>query len=179
MDPNDLVNEIRQEYARIIYDSFFPYVAPYESIYMGDRQVQGDITGQVYRDYVAADLKAEGEFADHIMHECAFIAELIGRKLAADATGDNEAAEMAQRRHDAFLSNHLLTWATRFGHDFLRVGEMVEENSRKRPAQSYVTGIGKLVVGFFTIEANRFNSSRPLDERKVLFTTEKPEGEKD
>ncbi|MCP5038768.1 MAG: molecular chaperone TorD family protein [Rhodobacteraceae bacterium] len=176
MDVDDLLNEIRQEYARIIYDSFFPYVAPYESIYMGDRQVQGDITGQVYRDYIAADLKAEGEFADHIMHECSFVGEMIGRKLAADQSGDTEGAEMAERRHDAFLSSHLLNWGTRFGHDFGYVGAMVEENGRNRPAQSYVTGIGKLVVGFFTLEANRFNSQKALDERKVRFSLEEQEG---
>lgn len=168
-DVEELLNEIRMEYARIIYDSFFPYVSPYESIYLGDRQVQGDRTGQVYNDYGAAGLKASGEFADHIMHECAFIAELIGRKLKADKDGDSEAADLAMDHQNQFLAGHLLPWATRFGHDFSRVAAMREENSRNRPAQSYVTGIGKLVVGFFTLEANRFHAKQPLSEMFIRF----------
>jgi len=174
-DTEELLNEIRMEYARIIYDSFFPYVSPYESIYLGDRQVQGDRTGQVYRDYNAAGLKASGEFADHIMHECAFIAELIGRKLKANEAGHTEAAELAMQQQNRFLGDHLLPWATRFGHDFAHVAAMREENSRERPAQSYVTGIGKLVVGFFTLEANRFHVSQPLPERLVRFAIADPE----
>ncbi|MCP3970458.1 MAG: molecular chaperone TorD family protein [Rhodobacteraceae bacterium] len=174
-DVEELLNEIRMEYARIIYDSFFPYVSPYESIYLGDRQVQGDRTGQVYSAYNAAGLKASGEFADHIMHECAFVAELLGRKLCADEAQDTQAADQAMGHHDRFLADHLLPWATRFGHDFAKVAAMREENSRERPAQSYVTGIGKLVVGFFTLEANRFHARQPLAERFVLFESEGPE----
>ncbi len=173
-ETKELLNEIRMEYARIIYDSFFPYVSPYESIYMGDRQVQGDITGQVYREYNAAGLKASGEFADHIMHECAFVSELIGRKLKADTDGNAEAAELAQRQQDEFLGMHLLPWATRFGHDFERVASMLDKDSRDRPAQGYVTGIGKLVIGFFTLEANRYHSKHPLREDKVRFAAEEP-----
>ena len=163
-----LLDEIRMEYARIIYDSFFPYVAPYESIYLGDRQVQGTRTGQVYQCYNAAGLKAEGEFPDHIMHECAFVAELIRRRLEENAA----TAAKAQDHEDRFLANHLLPWATRFGHDFTRVATMREENSRERPAQSYAKGIGKLVTGFFTLEANRFNARKPLPEKLVQFSLE-------
>lgn len=169
METEDLLNEIRMEYARIIYDSFFPYVSPYESIYLGDRQVQGERTGQVYRAYNAAGLKAEGEFADHIMHECTFVAELIGRRLTADQDGDAEASTKATKQHDEFLASHLLPWATRFGHDFAHVGGMLDDNSRDRPAQGYVTGIGKLVIGFFTLEANRFHTKQPLSEQFVRF----------
>ncbi|MCP5086722.1 MAG: molecular chaperone TorD family protein [Rhodobacteraceae bacterium] len=174
-DTEELLNEIRMEYARIIYDSFFPYVSPYESIYLGDRQVQGERTGQVYRDYNAAGLKASGEFADHIMHECAFVAELIGRKLKADQAGDAQAADLATQQQNSFLANHLLPWATRFGHDFRQVAAMREENSRERPAQSYVTGIGRLVIGFFTLEANRFHAKQPLSERLVRFENGDPQ----
>ncbi len=167
-DKDKLLNEIRMEYARIIYDSFFPYVAPYESIYLGDRQVQGDRTGQVYQSYNAAGLKAEGEFPDHIMHECAFIAELIRRRLEEG----EESAVKAQDHEDRFLATHLLPWATRFGHDFTRIASMREEDSRDRPAQGYATGIGKLVTGFFTLEANRFNARQPLSENLVCFSPE-------
>ncbi|MCP5073116.1 MAG: molecular chaperone TorD family protein [Rhodobacteraceae bacterium] len=169
-DVEELLNELRMEYARIIYDSFFPYVSPYESIYLGDRQVQGERTGQVYRDYNAAGLKAEGELPDHIMHECAFVAEMLRQKLKAGEEGNAKEAEQAQQRQDRFLAEHLLPWATRFGHDFERVAGMREENSRERPAQNYATGIGKLVVGFFTLEANRFHATQPLSERLVRFT---------
>ncbi len=169
MKTDELLNEIRMEYARIIYDSFFPYVSPYESIYLGDRQVQGNRTGRVYQAYNAAGLKASDEFADHIMHECSFVGELIGRWLKADAASDAEAAAKARDQHDRFMSQHLLLWATRFGHDFERVGTMREENSRERPAQGYVTGIGKLVIGFFTLEANRFHSQQTLPEDLVRF----------
>lgn len=172
MKTDDLLNEIRMEYARIIYDSFFPYVAPYESIYLGDRQVQGEITGQVYRAYNAANLQASGEFADHIMHECTFVAELIGRTLNAD---DAEVCEKAQQQLDSFLADHLLPWATRFGHDFERVGSMLDKNSRDRPAQGYVTGIGKLVIGFFTLEANRFHAKQPLPDQMVRFALADPD----
>ena len=174
-DPVELLNELRMEYARIIYDSFFPYVSPYESIYLGDRQVQGKRTGKVYDRYRDAKLKASGEFPDHIMHECTFVAELLERKLKATEQGDKEALDLAQQQHDRFLAEHLLLWATRFGHDFHRVGAMLDENSRDRPAQCYVTGIGKLVVGFFTLEANRFHAEHPFNEAQINFARIDPE----
>ncbi len=110
-DPVDLA----RDHQRLFVGPGPLLAAPYESVY---RSREGllfeEQTLQVraaYRAFglVAPELNREPD--DHLGLELHFLAQVCLRTLDALDTGDEAAADAALAAHQAFLDDHLLTWA--------------------------------------------------------------------
>lgn len=122
MDAAEAHDLLLTEYTRMIYDSFMPFVAPYESVYHGERQVIGERYDSVRAAYAEVGLGIEGtELVDHAMHECEFVSWLAGQEAAARTAGDAERAAGMEVRLTAFLDRHLLSWGTKLCTDLITI----------------------------------------------------------
>lgn len=108
------LEQLREAYTRLFYDTYLPFIPPYESVYYNERQVMGKRAVTVMEFYRRAGLAAEGEMPDHIAHECEFVAHLAGEEAAARETGNSERAAAMQGTQDEFLREHLLPWGVKF-----------------------------------------------------------------
>jgi TorA maturation chaperone TorD len=108
------LDRLREEYTRLFYDTYLPFIPPYESVYYNERQVMGKRAAAVIAFYRRAGLAAEGEMPDHIAHECEFVAGLAREEAAARGTGNSRRATAHHRMQAEFLCEHLLPWGVKF-----------------------------------------------------------------
>ncbi len=108
------LDQLREEYTRLFYDTYLPFIPPYESVYYNERQVMGKRAATVMEFYRRAGLAAEGEMPDHIAHECEFVAHLVGEEITAREGGDDARAAAMRKMQDEFLREHLLLWGVKF-----------------------------------------------------------------
>ena len=108
------LEQLREAYTRLFYDTYLPFIPPYESVYYNERQVMGKHAAAVIEFYRRAGLAADGEMPDHIAHECEFVAHLAGEEITARATGDDARAAAMRQMQDEFLREHLLPWGVKF-----------------------------------------------------------------
>lgn len=142
MDAAEAHDLLLTEYTRMIYDSFMPFVAPYESVYHGERQVIGERYDSVRAAYAEVGLGVEGtELVDHAMHECEFVSWLAGEEAAARQAGDTARAADMSARLITFLDRHLLTWGTKLGADIATIAR-----------QPFYLGICKVAGAIFSAE---------------------------
>jgi TorA maturation chaperone TorD len=105
---------LREEYTRLFYDTYLPFIPPYESVYYNERQVMGKRAAAVIESYRRAGLAAEGEMPDHISHECEFVASLAREEAEAREAGDSTRAAARRQMQAEFLREHLLPWGVKF-----------------------------------------------------------------
>jgi TorA maturation chaperone TorD len=108
------LERVREEYTRLFYDSYLPFIPPYESVYYNERQVMGKRAAAVVEFYRRAGLAAEGEMPDHIAHECEFVAALAYEEVAAHEAGNVTDAVGRREMEAEFLREHLLPWGVKF-----------------------------------------------------------------
>lgn len=112
--PEKLLEKLRDEHLTIFYDSFFPWLSCYESVYRGEKQIMGELTAMVKESYNNAGFSLTGKYGndppDDAKIELEFMYRLCEEELEAWRRGDTGAAigclEM-QRKH---LYQHLIEW---------------------------------------------------------------------
>ena len=103
-DPEETLDHLQTKYTRLFYDSYLPFVPPYESVYCNEQQVRGAREDAVRAFYREVGYAACGEdLLDHIAEEL----ECLGFLAEREAGGSDTAAA------DAFLREHLLRWGTK------------------------------------------------------------------
>jgi TorA maturation chaperone TorD len=115
---------LRGEHLTIFYDSFFPWLSCYESVYRGEKQIMGDLTAMVKDSYRDAGFYLTGKYGndppDDAKIELEFMYRLCEEELEAWRRGDRNAAlaylEM-QRKH---LQEHLIEWIPYLCDDLLK-----------------------------------------------------------
>jgi TorA maturation chaperone TorD len=136
---------LREEYCRNIYDTYLPFISPYESVYRGERQVMGLRTADVSERYKKAGLGVEGgEMPDHISHECEFVSILSEKIAGLLEEGNIKEAEEYEVMCDEFLRDHLLQWGAKFCEDLLQLAR-----------SDFYKGMALLGRGVFNKEYNR------------------------
>lgn len=124
-DNDETLEILREEYTRLFYDSYMPFVPPYESVYRGERQVHGKFTWKVNDFYRKFGLIVDGEeMPDHIAHECEFISLLSQYEYENRSNRNLEEAEKYHKAIREFLSQHLLFWGDKFYSDLLSLTKM-------------------------------------------------------
>lgn len=125
LNPEDVLDHLQTKYTRLFYDSYMPFIPPYESIYSHEQQMNGaraERAREIYRQG-GFQLPAE-EMADHVSVELDCLAHLLGKQ------GSGEGAEGLASR---LLFDHLVRWAGKFcadveelsGSEFYRGAAMV------------------------------------------------------
>ncbi len=114
------VNSMKGEHYLIFYDSFFPFIAPYESIYRSEKQIMGDYTMQVKYLYNAAGFKLHKRYIydhepcfdpyDDLKIELEFMYRLIEKELEYISKGMIDKARYCMEIQKEFLSKHLIAW---------------------------------------------------------------------
>lgn len=124
---------------------------PYESVYTseGGLMMQDAYSAvlQEYREDGFAKNPGFSEPEDHLAVELAFMAELCKRSAEALAHGDQEAAEVALRKQEAFLSAHLLVWIKRFAADVRRASQLAFYPLLAATTQAFVEADHRLLKG--------------------------------
>jgi putative dimethyl sulfoxide reductase chaperone len=108
---------LQREHARLFVGPFSLSAPPYESFYRDRGRIMGDSTMAVLRCYHESGFDISDEcrdVADHVSLELDFLAKLSELELAALERGDHAAAEEIRRKHDRFLTEHLLCWLPSF-----------------------------------------------------------------
>ncbi len=121
------VNEMKGEHYLIFYDSFFPFIAPYESIYRSEKQIMGDYTMKVKDYYNNAGFNLHKIYIyehepcfdpyDEAKIEIEFMYKLIEKELEYLAKGDIRMALYYLNLQKEFISNHLIAWIPLFCKD--------------------------------------------------------------
>ncbi|MEK6680702.1 MAG: molecular chaperone TorD family protein [Nitrospirota bacterium] len=138
-------DSLREEYCRNIYDTYLPFISPYESVYRGERQVMGLRTSDVNERYKKAGLGVEGgEMPDYISHECEFVSILSERIAGLLEEGNIKDAEEYEAMCVEFLRDHLLQWGAKFCEDLLALAK-----------SDFYKGMALLGRGVFNKEYNR------------------------
>ncbi len=109
-----VLERLRDEHLTIFYDSFFPWLSCYESVYRGEKQIIGDLTAMVKDSYEEAGFSLTCEYGndppDDAKIELEFMYRLCEEELESWRKGDKGAAlgylEM-QRKH---LHQHVIEW---------------------------------------------------------------------
>lgn len=122
--PGKVLRRLREEHLTIFYDSFFPWLSCYESVYRGEKQIMGDLTAMVKDSYRNAGFYLTGKYGndppDDVKIELEFMYRLCEEELGAWRKGDKELAlgylEM-QRNH---LHEHMVEWIPYLCDDLLR-----------------------------------------------------------
>jgi TorA maturation chaperone TorD len=119
-----VLERLRDEHLTIFYDSFFPWLSCYESVYRGEKQIMGDLTAMVKESYEKAGFALTGEYgndpSDDVKIELEFMYRLCEEELESWRKGDKGAAmgylEM-QRKH---LHQHMIEWIPYLCNDLLK-----------------------------------------------------------
>lgn len=119
-----VLERLRTEHLTIFYDSFFPWLSCYESVYRGEKQIMGDLTAMVKESYEKAGFHLTGEYgndpSDDVKIELEFMYCLCEEELESWRKGDKGAAlgylEM-QRKH---LHQHMIEWIPYLCDDLLK-----------------------------------------------------------
>ena len=132
------------DYARLFVGPYHLLAPPYGSVYLdGARQVMGDSTLDVIKNYREAGIDVNEEFTeppDHIAAELEFIYFLIMKALESVADSDFRGAVKLSGRQRFFLERHLAAWVDEFTFN-------VEENADTRFYKN-LARVTKLFVGW-------------------------------
>ena len=119
-DLRKFINEMKGEHYLIFYDSFFPFIAPYESIYRSEKQIMGDYTMDVKYTYNRAGFRLHKRYIydhepcfdpyDEIKIELEFMYRVIEKELESIYNGDINRAIFFMNIQKEFLLKHLIAW---------------------------------------------------------------------
>jgi len=122
--PQELLKELKVEYARLFIGPGRPAVQPYETFYDEASISSGRpllivspaamTVEQAYREAGLALPKALQEPPDHIAIELEFLYYLSKKESDGWATGDNVGAKKWRRRELAFIDGHIGRWGQQF-----------------------------------------------------------------
>ncbi|OGW59177.1 MAG: hypothetical protein A2V83_05405 [Nitrospirae bacterium RBG_16_64_22] len=125
LNPEDVLDHLQTKHTRLFYDSYMPFVPPYESIYSHEQQMNGaraERAREIYRQG-GFPIPAE-EMVDHISVELDCLAHLLGQQGSAEG---------AEGLASSLLFDHLVRWAGKFcadvenlsGSEFYRGAAMI------------------------------------------------------
>ena len=113
-DSRKLLQRLRNEHLTIFYDSFFPWLSCYESVYRGEKQIMGDLTAMVKDSYRYAGYVLTGEYGndppDDAKIEMEFMYRLCEDELQSWLSKDREAALGYVDMQKLHLRDHLIEW---------------------------------------------------------------------
>ena len=139
-DNEEALNVLKKEYTNLFFDSYMPFIPPYESIYRGEKHVMSKYSLVVESFYrkIGLGVEAGSDMPDHISHECEFVSILCEKE--ADALKECEKEKYRVMRKE-FLCNHLLVWAQVFCSDLSLLAK-----------SDFYRGISLIGKGFFDLE---------------------------
>ncbi|ODS35495.1 MAG: hypothetical protein A7316_07100 [Candidatus Altiarchaeales archaeon WOR_SM1_86-2] len=145
LDTGDLDNEealdvLKKEYTGLFFDTYLPFIPPYESIYRGEKHVMSKYTRDVDSFYRKIGLGVESDMPDHISHECEFVSILCEKELNALKETEKEGYRVMRNE---FLRNHLLGWGSMFCSDLCVLAK-----------SDFYKGISLIGKEFFDLEYN-------------------------
>ena len=113
LDDKDLLDTLEKEYTNIFFDTYMPFIPPYESIYRGKKHVMSEYAQDVESIYMNHGLWVEpgADMPDHISHECEFISILCEKESCSLKDSEKEGYKAVR---EEFMRSHLLVWATMF-----------------------------------------------------------------
>lgn len=143
-DPEKLQKDLAPEHLTVFYDGYFPWLSCYESIYRSEKQIMGELTAQVMREYSDAGFAISKERGndppDDLRLEVEFMYRLCELELQAWRSRDKNEALRYLNAQNSFLREHLIEWVpflcedlvkTEFkegvGRKFHRAGEAAEK----------------------------------------------------
>jgi TorA maturation chaperone TorD len=119
-----ILEKLRNEHLTIFYDSFFPWISCYESVYRGEKQIMGDLTAMVNESYKKAGFALTGKYgndpSDDVKIELEFMYRLCEEELESWRKGDKGSAMgylKMQRKH---LHQHMIEWLPYLCDDLLK-----------------------------------------------------------
>ena len=143
-DSADLQNRLAIDYTQLFHDPV-ERIAPYESIQLGNSEELMGAAAHAARRFMAevgfTVPPENGELADHISVELAFMAELARREAEALKAKDHETAEFAASLQRQFMAAHLGRWAERFARKVWR-----------RATTPFYAAMAELLSGFIADE---------------------------
>jgi TorA maturation chaperone TorD len=124
---SDLSDFLLIEYTRLFRGIKRRYSPPppYESIYRGERNVIGEVTLNVIKQYKESGFifdKYSGP-KDNISTEIRFLSYLTNKEKLAWKNKDNEAAKQWLQKQKKFLENHLLWFAKKLEEEIKKVSK--------------------------------------------------------
>jgi TorA maturation chaperone TorD len=113
-DEKKVLSRLRGEHLTIFYDSFFPWLSCYESVYRGEKQIMGELTAMVKDFYRYAGYRLTGEYGndppDDAKIEMEFMYHLCEEELQSWTAGDREAALSYLNLQKTHLQEHMIEW---------------------------------------------------------------------
>lgn len=113
-DRGKLLRRLRGEHLTIFYDSFFPWLSCYESVYRGEKQIMGDLTAMIKDSYRYAGYRLTGEYGndppDDAKIEMEFMYRLCEDEIQSWIAGDRESALSYLVMQKIHLQEHLIEW---------------------------------------------------------------------
>ena len=137
LDDEELLDILEKEYTAIFFDTYMPFIPPYESIYRGEKHVMGKYARDAEAFYRKIGLGADLEMPDHISHECEFVSILCEKE------SDSEENEKYRTMREEFLCNHLLVWGSAFCSDLAALAK-----------SDFYKGVSLIGEEFFDLEYN-------------------------
>lgn len=132
-----------------------PYEGSYEADPFRQTRQMADVAG-FYRAFGAEAAGPAAERPDHVGTELEFLSFLVARRLAAEAEGLAEQAEVCREAEEAFLRDHLGRW----------LGALCRKVEEAEPAAFYAA-LARLGGRFVAAElAQRGIEPAPLPERR-------------
>jgi TorA maturation chaperone TorD len=125
-DPEGVLDELRDEYTRLLLGPEALPAPPWESVYRTkDRILFAPETLEVRRVYVEHGFLPKGyphEADDHLALELDFMYHLADQAQASYQEGDLARTHASLTAQQAFLKDHLLVWIDRFASDIQQAG---------------------------------------------------------
>lgn len=119
-----VLERLRAGHLTIFYDSFFPWLSCYESVYRGEKQIMGELTAMVNDSYRKAGFALTGEYGndppDDAKIELEFMYRLCENELEAWRKGDRKAALGFLEMQKQHLHQHMIEWIPYLCDDLLK-----------------------------------------------------------
>lgn len=113
-EPERLLEDLGSEHLTIFYDSYFPWLSCYESVYRSEKQTMGELTAMVSRSYGEAGFTPLATYGrdppDDLKLELEFIYRLCEAELGAWRVGDKPKALEHLRLQKEHIHLHLVEW---------------------------------------------------------------------
>jgi TorA maturation chaperone TorD len=123
-DIEALSQDLRDEHLKIFYDTFFPWLSCYESVYRSEKQIMGDSTMEVKDAYREAGFRVSTRHGndppDDLKLELEFMYRLCEEEIAAWKAGEKEEALRLLEYQKRHLVEHMVEWIPFLCEDLIR-----------------------------------------------------------
>jgi TorA maturation chaperone TorD len=130
IEPEEIGRKLSIEYTRLLrgVKRFYGPPPPYESVYLGEGVVMGNITVIIQDIYDRAGLKIpdehKGEMPDYIGLELDYMRHLCAEEAKTWIRKDSEERTVLKEKQSEFLKEHLGQWAPSFCDNALQHAEL-------------------------------------------------------